>query len=169
MWPKSSRFWVYEVMNMKKKLLLQGFLGFPIGIAIGFTITILISLCAGDGAFYPVTPELIRTMGSELNAVMLQTLLCGLMGSGFAMASLIWEMDAWSLARQTGTYFAIACVLMLPIAYVTNWMQHSLRGVLTYVGLFVVIFLIAWLIQYIFWKRKIRKMNDRIRQTDNEK
>lgn len=149
---------------MKKKLILRGIMGFPQGIAIGFVITILISTCVGDDIYYPVTPELMETMGSELNAVILQTLLCGIMGTGFAMASVIWEMDSWSLARQSGIYFSAVCILMLPIAYVTNWMQHTVGGVLAYIGVFAAIFLAVWLIQYFAWKRKIRKMNDRIQK-----
>ena len=149
---------------MKQKLMLRGLLGFPLGIAIGFVITILISVCVGDGSYYPVTPELMETMGSELNAVILQTVLCGIMGTGFAMAAVIWEMDSWSLARQSGIYFSLACIIMLPIAYVANWMKHSVGGVLAYIGVFVVIFLAVWLIQYCVWKRKIRKMNDRIQK-----
>lgn len=151
---------------MKKRRIFQGLLGFPIGIATGFVITILISMCVGDGTFYPVTPELMETMGNELNAVILQTVLCGIMGSGFAMASAIWEMDSWSLAKQSGIYFSAACIIMLPIAYVTNWMKHSVGGVLAYVGVFVVIFLIVWLIQYFVWNRKVKKMNDCIRKSN---
>lgn len=147
---------------MKKKLISRGLLGFPIGIAIGFAIPIAISLCVGDGNYYPVTPELIAAAGNELNAVILQTVLCGIMGSGFAMASLIWEMDSWSLAKQSGIYFTIACLIMLPVAYSANWMKHSLAGILSYFGIFFVIFVSVWLIQYAAWKRKIKKMNDSV-------
>lgn len=105
-------------------------------------------------------------MGSELNAVILQTVLCGIMGSGFAMASVIWEIDSWSLVRQTGIYFAVACIVMLPIAYVANWMKHSVGGILAYIGIFIGIFLIVWLIQYFAWKCKIQKMNQSIRKGD---
>lgn len=154
---------------MKRKLILRGLFGFPVGVAIGFVITIIISVCVGDGSFYPVTPELIVTMGNELNAVILQTVLCGIMGAGFAMASVIWEMDSWSLAKQSGIYFSVACIVMLPIAYVTNWMKHTVGGILAYVGIFVVIFLVVWLIQYSAWKRKIKKMNDSIKKSDRAK
>ena len=147
---------------MKKQLVKRGLFGFPVGIAVGFVITLMISACVGDGSFYPVTPELIDSMGSELNAVALQTALCGLMGTGFAMASLIWELDSWSLARQSGVYFALACMIMLPVAYIANWMEHSIGGFLAYVGIFVAIFLAVWLAQYLSWKRKIRKMNERV-------
>lgn len=154
---------------MQRKLILRGLFGFPVGVAIGFVITIMISVCVGDGSFYPVTPELIVTMGNELNAVILQTVLCGIMGAGFAMASVIWEMDSWSLAKQSGIYFSVVCIVMLPIAYVTNWMKHTVGGVLAYVGIFVVIFLTVWLIQYSAWKRKIKKMNDSIKKSGKAK
>ena len=143
---------------MKKKMIQRGLLGFPLGIAIGFVITVIISMCIGDGSFYPVNPELIDTMKNELNAVILQTILCG-----------IWEIDSWSLAKQSGIYFSIACVTMFPIAYITNWMKHNAIGILSYVGIFVAIFVITWLVQYFVWKRKVKRMNDGVRKSNNAK
>ena len=58
---------------MKKKIFLRGLLGLPVGIAIGFVVSLFISICIGDGSFHPVAPEFIQTMGNELNAVILQT------------------------------------------------------------------------------------------------
>ena len=144
---------------MKKKIIMRGLFGLPTGIAIGFVITLIISACIGNGSFYPVTPELIDTMGNELNAVILQTVLCAIMGVGFAAASVIWELDSWSLAKQSGVYFMIISVVMLPIAYVTNWMKHTILGVLSYVAIFADIIVVVWLSQYLLWKRKIKKMN----------
>ena len=147
---------------MKKQIIKRGLFGFPVGIAIGFVITIIISVCVRDGNFYPVTPELIETMGNEVNAVILQTVLCGIMGTGFAMASVIWELESWSLAKQSGIYFLIACIIMLPIAYIANWMEHSIGGLLSYVGIFVAIFFAVWFAQYLIWKGKIKKINELI-------
>lgn len=144
---------------MKKKTIRRGLFGLPIGIAIGFVITLIISACVGDGSFYPVAPELIGAMGNELNAVILQTVLCAIMGAGFAAASVIWELDSWSLAKQSGIYFLIISIITLPVAYFANWMKHSLAGVLSYVGLFLAIFVVVWISQYLLWKRNIKRMN----------
>ena len=65
--------------------------------------------------FYPAAAQLIETMGNELNAVILQTALCGVI------------------------------------------------GILFYVGIFVLIFLTTWLFQYLAWKNKIRKMNEKVK------
>jgi hypothetical protein len=164
--PKSNNCWVYEVEKMKKTIIRRGLLGFPLGIAIGFVITVIISVYIGDGLFHPVTPELIKTMDNELNAVIFQTILCGIMGTGFSAASVIWEMDSWSLARQSVTYFMIACVIMFPISYSANWMRHSTGGILSYIAIFIVIFILAWLIQYFIWKSKINKINDKFKNSN---
>lgn len=149
---------------MKKKMLFRSVLGFITGITIAYLITLIISVSIGDGAFYPVPQELMTTMGSELNAVLLQTLLSGVMGAGFALASFIWDIDTWSLAKQSGVYFAIACAVMFPIAYFAHWMPHTLGGIVVYVGIFVAIFIVVWLIQYLFLKQKIKKMNEKVKR-----
>lgn len=152
---------------MKKKLIQRGFLGVLLGIAIGYVITVIVSICIGDGLFYPVNLKLVNMMGNELNAILLQTALSGIIGTGFAMASVIWEIDSWSLAKQSGIYFAIACMVMLPISYFANWMPHSTGGILSYVGIFVAIFLFTWLVQYSVLKRKVKKMNEGIKDSNN--
>lgn len=116
----------------------------------------------GDGSFYPVNPALLNKMGSELNAVLFQTVISGIMGTGFAMASMIWEIDSWSIAKQTGVYFAIASVLMFPLSYIANWMPHSLAGILSYVAIFVAMFIVIWLLQYFIVKRNIKDLNERV-------
>lgn len=147
---------------MKKKLIQRGLLGFPLGIAIGYVITLFISIGIGDNSYYSVNPELLNTAGTELNAVLLQTLLCGIVGSLFAMGSVVWDIDTWSLTKQTGVYFVIACLAMFPIAYFAGWMPHSVVGAALYVGIFIAIFAICWIAQYLSMKHKINEMNSLI-------
>lgn len=125
---------------MKKKILFRILWGFPFGMALGQIITILTSLTFGDGGYYPCVPELISMTGSEIGAVSLQAFLCGILGAGFAAASAIWEIENWGLLKQTAIYFLITSLLMMPIAYAACWMEHSVQGVLSYFGIFVLIF-----------------------------
>ena len=57
---------------MIKKIILRGLLGFPVGIAIGYVITIVISLIWAQGYYSPCVPELAAAMGNEIYAVTLQ-------------------------------------------------------------------------------------------------
>jgi hypothetical protein len=98
---------------------------------------------------------------SELGAVALQTFLCGLLGAAGAGGSVVWETD-WGILRQTGTNFLILAGAMLPIAYVTGWMEHSVKGFLLYFAAFTLIFALIWLVQYLALKRRVKKLNEKV-------
>lgn len=147
---------------MKKKIILRSLSGIPLGLAIGYLITIIISLIWANGYYAPCVPELAAIMGSEINAVSLQALLCCFLGMGFGGCSVIWEIEDWGIVKQTGIYFLIVSVIMMPIAYVSYWMEHSLSGILSYFGTFVLIFVIVWMIQYGRAKHNVKKLNEKM-------
>ncbi len=147
---------------MKKKILIRAFFGSLIGIVINYLITIVISAVVGDGTFYPCVPSFTERYGNEVTAVIVQTIFSAFLGGGFSMASLIWEMDDWSLLKQTGVYFAIITILMMTVAYICEWMEHSLRGVLAYFGIFFAIFVVIWVIRYMSWKIRISKIKEKL-------
>jgi len=149
-------------MNAKLTALTRGLLGIPLGIAIGFIITLILSVAYGNGEYLSARPELITEMGSEINAVLLQTGLSALIGFGFAASSVIWQLEDWSLAKQTGIYFLINALVMLPVAWFARWTERSFKGIAIYFGTFVVVFIIIWAIQYFFWRQKIKKMNEKL-------
>ncbi|MBQ3601457.1 MAG: DUF3021 domain-containing protein [Lachnospiraceae bacterium] len=147
---------------MKKELISRIFVGLLGGIVLSYLITIGISISLGDGTYYPCVPSLAERFGSEILAVIVQTVLSAFLGAGFGGSSLIWEKDDWSLLKQTGVYFAIVTVLMITVAYICEWMEHSVRGVLCYFAIFFAIFVIVWVIQVVIWKRCIAKINAKI-------
>ena len=152
---------------MKKKIFYRALIGFPIGICIGNVIMIVISLGWANGYYSPCVPDLITAMGNEINAVIIQTVLCGLLGSGFSVSSVIWEIEDWSIVKQTGIYFLIISVIMLPIAYFMYWMEHSVTGFLSYFGIFILIFAVIWIVQFIIGKKNIKRMNEKLSETRN--
>ena len=147
---------------MKKKAILRGLLGIPMGLALGYVITVLLSLGWGKGEYIVCVPELADLVGNTANAAALQALLCGIMGFAFGAASVIWEMEQWSIVRQTGSYFFIVSVVMLPIAYLLYWMEHTAVGVLKYFGIFALIFVLVWMGQYWKIRNSIGRMNRKV-------
>ncbi|MDR2514249.1 MAG: DUF3021 domain-containing protein [Christensenellaceae bacterium] len=148
-----------------KKTLLRALLGFPLGIAIGYTITICVSLSlarGSGGAYLPTAPGLAEDLGGELNAVVAQALLSGLLGAAFAAASRIWEMERWGIAKQTGLYFLVTSTAMLPIAFFARWMERSPLGFAQYFLVFVIIFAAFWLGQYALVRLRLRRINRRL-------
>lgn len=147
---------------MKKKLLSRCLMGAPIGLAISTSVTIIISLIAGNGDYYPVVPALIEVCGNEMNAVLLQAVCSLLYGAVFAGATVIWEKDDWSILRQTVTHLIVCSLATLPIAYFMHWMEHSLLGVIGYFAIFFGIYLIIWLSQYSTMKKRVQQLNAKV-------
>jgi hypothetical protein len=145
------------------KILKRCLLGVPVGLAISTTITIVISLALGDGAYYAVVPELTAVCGSEINAVVVQALLSMLYGAAWAGASVIWEIERWSLLRQTVSHLIVCSLATFPIAYFAWWMPHNGAGIALYFGIFFAVYLIIWLAQYAAMRKRLKQINERIR------
>ena len=148
---------------MKKKVLHRCLFGAPVGLAVSTAITIVISLIIGDGRYYAVVPEAVSDYGTEIRAVLVQAVFSLLYGAAFGGASVIWETD-WSLLRMTLTHLAVCSAAAFPIAYAMRWMEHSAGGVLQYIGIFIAVYLIIWIVLYGGIKRKIRAMNKRVKE-----
>ena len=142
-----------------KKAFLRGLLGFPFGVFIGYTITVFTSIAFGNGRYSAVVPSMTEQLGSEINAVIVQYVLCGLMGFAFAAMSAIWENDKLSLAAQSGINFVLSVMTVLPIAYICNWMEHSVSGLLSYLAIFAGIYASIWVVMFSVYKAKIKKIN----------
>lgn len=69
--------------------------------------------------------------------------------------------------KQTVIYFLIISFVMMPIAYFLYWMEHTITGFLSYLGTFVIIFIIVWLIQYIIGKHIVKNMNTNLLKLKN--
>lgn len=145
-----------------KKALLRGVLGAPLGVFIGYTITVLISLGWGQGWYAPVVPALTETMGSEIGAVTLQYMLSALMGFAFAFASAIWEIERWSLARQTVCHFVAITLGTLPIAWVCHWADNVPGGIWGYFGIFAIAYVVIWLVLTTAIRKKVRQVNQKL-------
>lgn len=147
---------------MKKKILLSSLIGAPIGLTISYIITVIISISIGDGSYYPVVPEFADACGSEINAVVIQALCSLLYGASWGGASVIWNMQEWSLLRMSVTHLAVSSVFSFPIAYVMHWMPHNVKGILIYFAIFIAIYAVIWLSQYASIKKKIEQLNKQV-------
>lgn len=149
---------------MIKKILLRCLIGAPIGLCITTAITIIVSALIGDGNYYPVGSELIGNFGNELNAVVVQAVFALLFGAVWAGASVIWEIEHWSLLRQTVVHFLASSISAFPIAYYMYWMPHNAVGFSIYFVMFIILYLIIWFCNYSGMKRRVREMDERVKE-----
>lgn len=147
---------------MKKNLLKRTAIGIPAGIAVTTVISVIISIIIGDGNYYPTAPELVSAAGSELNAVLIQTVGAALYGAMFGCASVIWDVESWSLLRMTVTHLTVVSIATFPAAWILRWMPHSLPGGLGYFAIFFAFYAVIWFCIYLATKHQVKKMNERL-------
>ena len=146
--------------EIKKAVAKRAILGFIYGVFIGQTILIIESLFMRDGNFYPTTQALVNLAGSKIGAVIIQYFLTGIIGLTFATTTVIFEMDNWSLLRQTITHFIITSIVMYIAGFLCGWFPHTVGSTLAWFGVFVVVYLIFWICFSLYYKNKVKKMNE---------
>jgi len=146
-----------------KKALARGVWGALLGIGISYTITILISIGLGTGEYSPVVPELIQNMGTELNAVIFQYFMSAILGFTSVISSAIYEIERWSLAKQTILHFLILSVSMISVAYLCKWVSLNVWSVILYFAIFVFAYFIIWAILCRIWRKRVDEMNAKLK------
>ena len=142
-----------------KKIVSRVLYSFPIGISCSVGISLFLSLLFGEGKYYPFAASLVFFTGSEVKAMLMQTILSGILGSVFGGMSFIWEIERWSILKQTAVYFLSVSIPMMGISYLLYWMEHSLSGFLLYFLIFVMVFIVVWLFNLAGYWFKVRRMN----------
>lgn len=152
---------------MLKKIIKRFTIGFIIEVFVTYLITIINSLLIGDGNFYYVTPGLLKTCKTIIGAVTLQFFLSGFLGAIMGTSTIIWEVDKWSLTTQTILHFFVITISMLIIAYLCYWMPHSVKGLIYWIGMFIIVYIIIWIIVYCNYKHKINQINKTLSEKGN--
>lgn len=145
-----------------KKIVSRVLYSFPIGISCSVGISLFLSLLFGEGKYYPFAASLVFFTGSEVKSMLLQTMLSGILGSVFGGMSFIWEIERWSILKQTAVYFLSVSIPMMGISYLLYWMEHSLNGFLLYFLIFVMVFFVVWLFNFAIYWFKVRRINQEL-------
>ena len=146
--------------EIKKAVAKRAILGFIYGVFIGQTILIIESLFMRDGNFYPVSTALINLMGTNLGAVILQYFLTGIMGAVFASSSVIFEMDEWSLLRQSIIHFIVVSIPSYIAGFLCCWFPHTVGSTLIWFGVFIVVYFIFWISFMLYYRKKVKTINE---------
>lgn len=148
--------------NLKQNIVIRGLIGALGGVFIGQVVCIVISLCIGKGEVVLVPELLAQQAGNELNAFIWQNVACMFFGSVWAIASVVWELEGWSLAKQTLVHGLTCSLSALPVAWLMHWFPHTWPGFLGYCASFVAMYIGIWLGQIYGMRRRVKAMNAKL-------
>ncbi|MDD3882607.1 MAG: hypothetical protein PHI27_10170 [Eubacteriales bacterium] len=104
---------------MRKQLLKSGCISFFIGIALNEVIAVITSYRLRLGYFMPCLASLPEQVGGEMNAVVLQMLICGTLGLAIGVAWRIGTQRQWKRSKRLLSAFGSFILSILPTALVT--------------------------------------------------
>lgn len=141
-----------------KKALLRGLLGAPLGVFISATIGVILSLTYQQ---LLVTPP-VDAMTTPLRAFIVQYIVSMIIGFVFAFGSAIFEVDSWSLAKQTTLHFLLTSIVFLPCSIMARWVKFDTLSIMIYFIIFISIYVGVWIPQYYSLKKGIAKLNKKL-------
>ena len=137
--------------EIRKKMLLLALRGFFLGVLVG--IAIMFAEVSFWGADMPDMAYLIRHL-----------ILSGVVGLVPNAAVVMYEIEEWSIARATITHFVVTFGTLYAVAFVQGWFVPWSIGFWIMTVVCLVMYIIIWLIQYLIYKRQIRKMNEELQK-----
>lgn len=130
---------------MWKKAVLLGALGYAVGIVIG----VVIFLFNSSHNFAEALPSI---------------LLSGIPGAVAMGSSVIYGVERWSVARATVTHFLITFGGLYLVGFALGWFRFGEPAFWIFTAAMVAAYVLVWLIQYMAYKRQVRKMNEDLRK-----
>ena len=146
---------------MLKKILKRSLISALASMMVHQIVAICISVSMGCGRYYAVTPAFAARFGDEITPVVVQLLLIGLVGATFAACSVIFDIERWSFLRQGALHLLITSSVTIPVCLYC-WTPENIVHALTLVASWLTTYSVTWLVQYLVYRHRIRRLNDKI-------
>lgn len=117
----------------------------------------------GDAQALPeLVPEYAARFENPFMALMVQTLLCGLIGFAFGACSVIMDIARWSMVRQAVVHFVLTACVWVPVS-IFCW------GLGRYWISFICVFLsmlftytVTWTCRIIVCRKEVARINEQL-------
>ena len=135
--------------------------GALMGVGIGYIIAMCFSLSIKDGVFYPAPLEVLDSM-DNINAALMLAGYSALVGATFSGLRFVWNIERWSLLKSSLVYFTVNLVVMTFSGYKMYWFSHNLKSYIFYLGMYIFIFAVIWIICYNLAKKSANELNEKL-------
>ncbi|MGE7761454.1 DUF3021 domain-containing protein [Peribacillus sp. NPDC097895] len=139
---------------MMKTLLFRSFVG------ICFGALVMVLTCFGVIGFGEVT-------SLDSGIFVKNAIGCLLCGWFFSTATILFEMDKWSLLFQTILHFLTVSILYFLLSFFVGWIPFSAKGLVTGIAIFVPFYMIIWIIFYLYFRYQVKVLNDGLDKRGN--
>lgn len=142
-------------MDYIKKFILRGLFGITLGVFINQLVYVAIAM---KGNMVQISSDI----------VILQFIIASLTGFYCGGITIIFEVEEWSLLRQTITH-SVAMLPYFPISIYAGWMPESLIGRVFFILNYIIIYIVIWFSFKKYWEKKARELNEELKKHNQNK
>lgn len=152
---------------MWKKSVFRGTVSFAFTVTVNVLImmekTVQTVKETGNAQALPaLVPEYAACFSNPFMALMVQTLLCGLIGFAFGACSVVTEIARWSMVRQAVTHFVLTSCVWVPVGVFCWGLGRYWVSFLSVFISMAVTYAVIWVIQIIACRRQVAQINERL-------
>lgn len=137
-------------MNYFKKFFIRGLLGIVIGVFINQLVLFLLAMKG-------------NVLEIESNIVISQFIISSIIGFYCAGISIIFDIEEWSLLRQTTTH-SVAMFPYFLVSIYAGWMPINLIGKVIFILIYILVYVIIWFSIRKYWKKKAKELNEELKK-----
>lgn len=141
--------------KIKKKAVILSIIGFLVGITIGLFISLVTESSEDDYISLPIS--------------LFRLFIGGLYGSVSMGASIVYDIEKWSITRATITHFGITLVGFYSMGTIQGWLIFGDTLFLIVTVAFIVTYFIIWLANFLTYKAAVGRMNKILEKTKEKK
>lgn len=122
----------------------------------------------GDAHVVPLVPSYAVHFSNSYIALIVQTLLCGLIGMSFGGCSVILDFERWSMIKQGIVHFLLTSIVWIPIS-VFCWGLGKYKTV--YISIlisFCFTYTVTWGTKILYYRKTTKKINQRLLDIQKE-
>ncbi|MCR5503572.1 MAG: DUF3021 domain-containing protein [Lachnospiraceae bacterium] len=131
-------------MELKNRLLINSLIGIIAGMTVGIIIWMI-----GSG-------------NPEGRSFVLHIIMSGLHGLIPYGAATVYSIESWGLTKSTVVHATITLATILAIELPMKWFEWNREFAIMMV-IYVIIYTLIWIGNYLYWKHTIRKINDELK------
>lgn len=140
--------------NLKKALIMGG-----IGFAVGAFICVIFCIVS-----YFSEPENFSIDGGTILYIFLGGLL-GLVNMG---TTVVYDFESWSIAKCTLVHFVVCITSFYMFSFYIDWFKFGDTMFFIVTAAFIVAYLIIWLVNYLSYKRTVKRLNKELKGFKSE-
>ncbi|MBO4535138.1 MAG: DUF3021 domain-containing protein [Clostridia bacterium] len=149
-------------LSAKQRIILHLAVGFVLGGALGNLIALIVSVSSGSGVH--VVSQVRAAQLTLPGAVILQTVLAGLLGMAGVGGMLYYDVERWSLLGATAVHYLSVMACFVAVSFALDWLPPQWPFYLISIAAMTAAFATIWLIMYLKWKREVKKMNEDLKK-----